>query len=158
MVNTNCHRGIRNIRKIHPSISLEQIQRRFAEMDATFEDACVQGWEGLEASVVLPDNDDRHVVAAAIRCQADAIVTTNLRDFPPDVIGALDIAVIHPDEFLLDQLDLAPVIVLDVLREQAANTYQPTLTPIDLITRLTRAGVPGFADEVGRLILDDGSF
>lgn len=138
--------------EIHPDIPAERVQRRFAAMDDTFEDARVDGWEDLEDTVTLPDPDDRHVVAAAVRGRADAIVTANLSDFPLETLGPLNIEVIHPDDFLLDQLDLAPRIVLEVLREQAAHTRQPALTPVDLIARLARAGVPGFADEAGRLI------
>jgi len=138
--------------EIHPDIPPEQIQQRFAAMDDTFEDARVDGWEDLEDTVTLPDPDDRHVVAAAVRGRADAIVTANVRDYPVDVLHPLSIEVIHPDDFLLDQLDLAPRIILDVLREQAAHTRRPALTPVDLIARLARAGVPGFADEAGRLI------
>ncbi len=107
---------------------------------------------GLEPTVILPDPDDRHVVAAALRGRADAIVTTNVRDFPIDVLGPLNIEVVHPDDFLLDHLDLAPRIVLEVLRAQAAHTRRLPLTPIDLITRLAKSGVQGFADEAGRLI------
>jgi predicted nucleic acid-binding protein len=138
--------------EIHPDIPPEQIARRFASMDETFEDARVDGWENLEQTVTLPDPDDRHVVAAAMCGRADAIVTANIRDYPSDVLKPLHIEVIHPDNFLLDQLDLAPRIVLDVLREQAAHTRQPALTPVDLFARLARAVVPGFADEAGRLI------
>lgn len=138
--------------EIHPNIPLDQVQRRFAAMDEAFEDARVGGWENLEATVALPDPDDRHVVAAAVRGRSDAIVTANVRDYPPEILGPLQIEIIHPDDFLLDQFDLAPRIVLDVLREQADHTRQPALTPIDLIARLARAGVPGFADDAGRLI------
>jgi hypothetical protein len=115
-------------------------------MNDTFEDACVQGWETLEPSVCLPDPDDRHVVAAAMRGRADAIVTANVRDFPDEALAPLEIAVVEPDDFLLDQLDLAPRVVLDVQREQAAHTRNPPLTPTDLLARLARAGVPAFAD------------
>jgi len=87
-----------------------------------------------------------------MRGRADAIVTANLRDFPDDVMTPLGIAVVSPDEFLLDQLDLAPRIVLDVLREQAAHTRRPPLTPTDLLARLARAGLPAFADEADRMI------
>jgi predicted nucleic acid-binding protein len=138
--------------EIHPGIPPEQVPRRFAAMDNTFEDARVDGWEDLEDTVTLPDPDDHHVVAAAVRGRADAIVTANVGDYPSAILGPLNIEVIHPDDFLLDQIDLVPRIVLDVLREQAAHTRQPTLTPVDLIARLARAGVPGFADEAGRLI------
>ena len=140
------------IAEIHPNIPPEQIARRFVAMDETFDDARVDGWENLEQTVTLPDPDDRHVVAAAVRGRADAIVTANVRDYPSDVLEPLHIEVIHPDDFLLDQLDLAPRIVLNVLREQAAHTRRPALTAVDLIARLARAGVPGFADEAGRLI------
>ena len=140
------------IMEIHPDIPPEQVQRRFVAMDSAFEDARVDGWENLEQTVTLPDPADRHVVAAAVRGRADAIVTANVRDYPSDILEPLHIEVIHPDLFLLAQLDLAPRIVLDVLREQASHTRQPALTPIDLIARLARAGVPGFADEAGRLV------
>lgn len=138
--------------EIHPEIPPDMVAKRFAAMNDTFEDACVQGWEALEPTVTLPDADDRHVVAAAMRGRADAIVTANVRDFPEDVLAPLGIAVVDPDDFLLDQLDLAPRIVLDALREQAAHTRNPALTPTDLLARLARAGVPAFADEAGRMI------
>ena len=125
---------------------------RFATMDEAFEDARVERWEDIEATVTLPDPDDRHVVAAAVRGRADAIVTANIRDYPSGVVGPLRIEVIHPDDFLLDQLDLAPRVVLDVLRDQAAHTRRPALTPVDLIARLARAGAPRFADEARRLL------
>jgi hypothetical protein len=140
------------ILEIHPDVDPDLVTKRFAAMNDTFEDACVQGWEHLEAAVTLPDPDDCHVVAAAMRGKADTIVTANLRDFPDDVLAPLDIAIVDPDAFLLDQLDLAPRVVLEVLREQADYTRNPPLTPTDLLARLARAGVPGFADEASRMI------
>jgi hypothetical protein len=77
-------------------------------MDEAFEDARVEGWKRLEATITLPDPDDRHVVAAALRGRADAIITTNVRHYPADTLEPLGIEVIHPDNFLLAQLDLAP--------------------------------------------------
>ncbi len=140
------------IAEIHPSIPAEQLRQRFDAMNGASEDAAVSGWEDSVSTVTLPDPDDRHVVAAALRGRADAIVTANVRDYPPDVLDPLNLEVIHPDTFLLDQLDLAPHVVLDVLHEQADHTRRPALTPVDLIARLARAGAPGFADEAGRLI------
>lgn len=138
--------------EIHPDLSPGVVAKRFAAMNDAFEDAHVEGWEALESTLTLPDPDDRHVVAAAMRGRADAIVTANLRDFPDETLAPLEIAVVHPDDFLLDQLDLAPRVVLEVLREQAAHTRNPPLTPTDLLARLARAGVPAFADEVSRMI------
>jgi predicted nucleic acid-binding protein len=145
------------IEEIHPGID---VTKRFADMRDAFDDALVTGWEGLESGIVVPDEDDRHVVAAAIRGGAQAIVTANLDDFLEPVLGALGLQAIHPDAFLLDQLDLSPATVLQVIREQAARTRNPALAPQDLATLLGRAGVPAFAEEILRLMsapLDGGS-
>lgn len=75
------------ILEIHPDLAPDRVAKRFAAMNDTFEDASVEGWEVLEATVVLPDANDRHVVAAAMRGEADAIVTANVRDFPGDVLA-----------------------------------------------------------------------
>lgn len=138
--------------EIHPDLEPGVVTKRFAAMNNTFKEASVEGWEIFEETIALPDPDDRHVVAAAMRGRADTIVTANLRDFPDETFTPLEIAVVDPDAFLLDQLDLAPRVVLDVLREQAAHTRSPALTPTDLLARLARAGVPAFADEAGRMI------
>ncbi len=140
------------ILKIHPEITPALVHRRFMVMNNAFEEAQVEDWEPLENAITLPDPNDCHVVATAIRAGADAIVTSNLRDYPADSLELFGIEAIHPDDFLLDQLDLAPRIILEVLTEQAAHTRNPPLTPVDLIARLSKAGVSRFADEVSRLI------
>ncbi|MDR2988098.1 MAG: PIN domain-containing protein, partial [Nocardiopsaceae bacterium] len=145
------------VEEVHPGID---VTKRFADMRNAFGDALVTGWEGLEAGIILPDKDDRHVVAAAIRGGAHAIVTANLVDFPASALGPLGLEGIHPDGFLLDQLDLSPATVVQIIREQAAHTRNPILAPQDLAIQLARAGVPSFAEEILRLIsppLDAGS-
>ena len=52
------------------------------------------------------DPKDRHVLAAAIRSRARVIVTLNLRDFPESSLSQYGIAAQHPDDFILDQIDL----------------------------------------------------
>ena len=136
------------VEEIHPGID---VHKRFADMREAFDDALVTGWEELETGISLPDEDDRHVVAAAIRGGGQAIVTFNLADFPAAALGLLGLEVVHPDTFLLDQLDLSPPTVLQVIREQAAHTRRPVLTSQDLATLLGRAGVPDFADAILRL-------
>lgn len=137
------------IEEIHPGIDAG---KRFTSMREAFDDALVTGWEELQPGIHLPDDDDRHVVAAAIRGGADAIVTANLTDFPATALGPLGLEAVHPDDFLLDQVGLSPPTLVQVIREQAAHTRKPRLTPQDLATRLGRAGVPGFADEILRLM------
>ena len=137
------------IEEIHPGVD---VTKRFTDMREAFDDALVTGWEELEPGIVLPDEDDRHVVAAAMRAGAQAIVTANVSDYPASTLGPLGLEAVHPDTFLLDQLDLSPPTVLQVIRDQAAHTTRPRLAPRELAGLLARAGVPGFADEILRLM------
>lgn len=66
----------------------EGAERKATQMDRAFPDACIEGWERHVGQVVLPDPDDRHVVAAAIEGDCDCIVTYNLRDFPEACLKA----------------------------------------------------------------------
>src|SRR5882762_11705405 len=70
-------------------------------MDLHAADALVTGYEDLIEGLELPDPDDRHVLAAAIRAGAHVIVTANLRDFPAKILGQFGIEPQHPDEFVL---------------------------------------------------------
>ncbi len=136
------------IERVHPDIEPTRIQRRIAAMVDTFEDATVTGWEPICAGLDLPDPDDRHVLAAAIAGGAQALVTFNLKDFPNDRLGQAGIEATHPDEFLLDQLDLHPGLALQVLTRQAADMTRPAADLPGLLNRLQRCGVPRFADAV----------
>jgi hypothetical protein len=91
--------------EMHPDIDAG---KRFAQMREAFGDALVAGWEELEPAIRLPDPDDRHVVAAAAQGGAQAIITANMKDFPAAALRPLGLEAVHPDDFLLDQLDLSP--------------------------------------------------
>jgi predicted nucleic acid-binding protein len=126
------------------------INRRLDAMDSSFEDASVTGWEPVCAGLDLPDEDDRHVLAAAIAGRADCIVTANLKDFPASVLDAHGVEARHPDEFLLDQLALYPRRALDLLEEQASAMKRPPTDLAGLLFSLERAGVPLFVEEARR--------
>jgi hypothetical protein len=137
------------VEEIHPGLDAG---RRFASMREAFGDAMVTGWEDLQSGISLPDKDDRHVVAAAVRGAAQGIITANVKDFPATALEPLGLEAVVPDDFLLDQLDLSPPTILRVIREQAAHTANPPRSARDVASLLGRAGAPGFADEVLRLM------
>lgn len=137
------------IEEIHPGIDAA---KRFASMQEAFDDALVVGWEERVPEIRLPDADDRHVVAAAVQGGAQGIITANVKDFPAAALKPLGLEAVHPDDFLLEQLDLSPPTLLQLIREQAAHSRRPPLAPRDLAALLGRAGVPDFADKILRLM------
>lgn len=72
-------------------------------MDMATRDCLVTGYEALVPALTLPDPDDRHVLAAAIVGRCDAIVTQNLKDFPPETLAPFSIETQHPDDFFRNQ-------------------------------------------------------
>lgn len=132
----------RAVARLHPELSAAQIKHRFDCMDEAFEDASVSGWESLEGSIVLPDENDRHVVACALVGGADAIVTNNIRDFPDKTLAPLNIEVIRLDDFLLDIFDLVSEEIAAVIREQASDAMHPPLSTSEVLDNLATAGAP----------------
>lgn len=55
---------------------------------------------GVLAGVSLPDEDDRHVLAAALAAEATVLCTWNTKDFPADVVAALGVEVLTPDQLV----------------------------------------------------------
>ena len=78
---------IRNVLANRPDLKREQLERTRTLMNAHVRDCLVNGYEDLIEGLDLPDPDDRHVLAAAIRTRASVIVTFNLDDFPADYLA-----------------------------------------------------------------------
>lgn len=133
------------VNAVRPNLPEGAARRRVDQMDAAFPDAGVRGWEDLEAALTLPDPNDRHVLAAAIRGRADIIVTDNLRDFPADYLRQFDLEIQGVDEFLLNQLDLSPRHTVEAVARLAQATARPPLSARDVLSDLSNCGAPGFA-------------
>lgn len=112
-----------------PDLTAEQLDRTSSLMDLAIPDALVTGHEHLIAGLNLPDLDDRHVLAAAIRCNASVIVTFNEKDFPADVLATFGIDCQHPDVFTEYLFDLDPAAVASAAQRQRRQLKNP---PIDV--------------------------
>lgn len=99
-------------------------------------DCMVTGFEELIDGLVLPDPNDRHVLAAAIRAGAPAIVTFNLDDFPADRLASYNIDAKHPDDFVIDTIDLSPGAVAKAIAEQAGALRNPPRSVPELLDTL----------------------
>lgn len=140
----------RNVVQRHRT-SEEAIRRRISQMQRAFPDAEVREYESL-IDVMTCDPKDKHVLAAAVRGQAEVLITSNIDDFPDTALAPYDITAIHPDDFLLDQLDLYPGVTIGALRAQADSYVSPPMSIDELLGRLAAAGVPKFAAEVTRYL------
>jgi len=129
---------MRNVLKNRPDLTRAQLERTRDLMNANVRDCLVTGYEDLIDTVTLPDPDDQHVLAAAIRGRADVIVTFDLDDFPADAIQPYGVDAQHPDDFVTHLLDLAPTAVYRAVRRQREALKNPSKTPAELLETLER--------------------
>lgn len=128
----------RNLLKNRPDLTPEQLDRTSELMDQAIPDACVCGYEALIDGLRLPDMNDRHVLATAIRCNASVIVTFNQKDFPCKSLEPFGIEAQHPDEFVDNLFDLDQAAVVGAAQRQRKQLKMPPMdvgTYLDLLMR-----------------------
>jgi predicted nucleic acid-binding protein len=131
----------RNLLINRKDLTQAQLDRTSAAMDRAIPDALVTGYEPLCAGLTLPDPDDRHILAAAIKGSASVIVTFNLKDFPSDALEPFEIEAVHPDDFIADLFDLDQAAVLEAVQAQRASLKNPPHTARELLDRLLIQGL-----------------
>jgi hypothetical protein len=132
---------MRNVQKDYPDFPREQAEKIRDLMNQAVLDPLVVDYESHISSLNLPDPDDRHVLAAAIQCGAEAIITFNLRDFPPEALKPFGIEALHPDNFVLQQLDFAPGLVCRAAQLQRASLRKPPMSVDEYLASLQRQGL-----------------
>jgi hypothetical protein len=120
---------------------LDRLSRTRDLMDHALPDADVQGWEQRMDGLVLPDPDDRHVLAAALAAGAGTILTMNLRDFPPSALAARGVQAVHPDGFLCHLHHADPELVRASAEAAHANLSRSTPSFEDYLDTLERQGL-----------------
>ncbi len=123
----------RNLLEDRPDLTSAQITRTRALMNAHVDDALVTDFEDLISSLNLPDLDDRHVLAAAIRGEANLIVTMNLKHFPSKELVNYNLESIHPDVFVMQLLEIDTALVLAAIKKQRSGLTRPSLTQLEML-------------------------
>ncbi|CAG8870205.1 hypothetical protein PS627_03908 [Pseudomonas fluorescens] len=132
----------RNVLKNRSDLTQAQLDRTVEFMNRAIPDCLVSNYEPLMMGLELPDEDDRHVLGAAIKCGASVIVTYNLKDFPAEILKQFEIEALHPDVFLSDIWDLDQAAVLEAVQKQRAALKNPTHTPRELLDTLLKQRLP----------------
>jgi predicted nucleic acid-binding protein len=138
----------RNLPKV--GVTTEKAKRRVGVMRREFPDAMVNGYEPF-IDATTNDRTDRHVLATAVRANAAIIVTANVRDFPVSACAPYDINAVHPDNFLLDQLELYEEETSMCVEQLVADRTRPRTAMPQFLDQF-RATVPTFVDAVSPLL------
>lgn len=145
----------RNLIIDRPDVKTEQIDKTIWHMNKAFPDAEVSGFSSLINSFNLPDEDDRHVLAAGIRANADAIITFNLSDFPVKTLMKYDIESVHPDQFIVNLIELDQDKSINAFKELLERLKNPPLTGSEVLKSYKKCGLFNTAKRYGKLALNN---
>jgi predicted nucleic acid-binding protein len=135
---------------LKPGLAMS-IESQMAAMAQHFQECWVEGVERRISTLSLPDPNDRHVLAAAIKCGARYIVTDNLRDFPASALAAHGIDAVDADVFLSMVFDRYRDSAISVLEDVRARYRNPSYTPSEFIADLAAKGLPRLASRLPHL-------
>ena len=129
----------------------QQADRLMDTIRKQFPETFISDYKDLIDSMVN-DPKDRHILAAAVACEAKVIVTNNLKHFPQSIVAPFEIEVQHPDDFLIQLFYLYPDIMVEIIERQAKDLQRPPKTTLELLGTLNQH-VPNFVSLVRASIL-----
>jgi predicted nucleic acid-binding protein len=133
-------------------VSELEIQKRIDIANKAFPDAMVRNYAPLIDGLELPDEKDRHVLAAAIKTNANIIVTNNLKDFPQDYLATFGLTAMGVDDFITDITDLNHEMAVEAFREMVMNRKNPEMDEFEVLDILRRNGLRDSADYLHSLL------
>lgn len=140
----------RSILAKRPDVEPARLDRTIGLLLSRFPDALVTGYEALIPSMTNHPGD-RHVLAAAIRAGADAIVTWNRKHFLPTAGETYALDLQTPDQFLC-RLWMSDTDVMERVLEEQGRALTPPRASRDVVQSLRRSAATQFA----AMVLDSG--
>ncbi len=129
-----------------------EISKRTNKANLAFPDALVENYEPLISGLELPDEKDNHVLAAAIKTNANIIVTNNLKDFPNDYLSRFGLAAKGVDDFIIDIIDLNQEQAVIAFRRLVLNRRNPDLDEYQVLEIFRKRGLTDSANYLHSLI------
>jgi hypothetical protein len=117
------------------------LEKTRAAMNNAFPDANIINYQKLISRLSLPDPNDRHVLAASIKANAEIIVTFNLKDFPAASLKNHIIEVQHPDTFITNLINLDKTTALEALNNQVMRLRNPPKSVDEVLVILEKCGL-----------------
>ncbi|MFT4092144.1 MAG: PIN domain-containing protein [Niabella sp.] len=133
-------------------VSKSESLKRVNKANEAFPDALVTNYSGLIDGLTLPDPKDCHVLAAAIKTNADVIVTNNIKDFPAAYLESFGLTAKTADDFLTDIIDLNPEQAIKAFREMVLNRRNPDLDEYEVLQILRNRGLRDSANYLHALL------
>lgn len=137
--------------RARPNLGRSRLERTRALMNAHVRDALVADYADLTDFIELPNPEDRHVLAAAIKGRADLIVTANLKDFPHRVLARWEIEAQHPDRFLSSLFQTSPLRFLESVQTVRMRLRNPARSGEQYLDTLRKQGLPLTVDLIAPL-------
>ncbi|MCB0802338.1 MAG: PIN domain-containing protein [Flavobacteriales bacterium] len=133
-------------------INVQEAKKRSAVANLAFPDALVENYESLITGLNLPDEKDCHVLAAAIKTNANVIVTNNLKDFPGDYLAKFGLRAMSADSFITDLIDLNHDKAIEAFRKLVLNRRNPDLDEFEVLDNMRRNGLIDTANYLHSLL------
>lgn len=143
----------RNVLSDNSAVTPAQLDRTRRLINQVALNCLVSGYEGRILSLSLPDEGDRHVLAAAIEAGASVIVTYNLSDFPNSVLSGYGIQALHPDVFLSALFDQEAELFLRGVQAHRASLKNPPKTAQEYLATLRVTGLKRLALRLEAVLL-----
>ncbi|MBS0616524.1 MAG: PIN domain-containing protein [Verrucomicrobia bacterium] len=139
---------IENLLRKRPDLKRKNLEKTRQLINEAVDDCVVKNYEGLIRGLRLPDKNDCHVLAAAIKCKAQIIVTYNLKDFPSKILSKFDVEAMHPDDFFLNQMDLNKGTFLATIKMIRKSLKNPPKSSKEYLFSLRKHALKKTADKL----------
>jgi len=137
---------IKNLLLKRQDLTRAQLEFQRNLMIKVIPDSLVDDYQWMIDKLELPDKDDRHVLAAAIKVNAEIIVTVNLKDFPSHVLKQYNCIAQHPDDFIVDLLAEYSEKILPIFKRDRCHYLKPPYDQTEYLDLLKRQGLIGTSD------------
>lgn len=142
---------IQNLYANRTDLEIIKLNRTQKLMDDAFPEAIVENFSYLEKKLSLPDPNDNHVLAVAIKSRSTKIVTFNLKDFPFKKLTPHHVKAVHPDSFIVNLIESDEEKAKRAFLNQVANLKNPPMTQTQVLNVL-KERLPSTVNSLEKLI------